>query len=145
MRQEQGLAALINQHKDKISAKALSELLLDDLTDCRCKIFGKTADEVPVVLAELTLIPDSLYYEMFDLRIDFTVAGLIENNQCVPLTYRVEGNKYSFDGRCSTVPKVCGVDLYLNKSYTEVLGDSVRQNFSISIKKLLKRASFNLS
>ncbi len=141
MRQEQGLAELTNQHKSKISVKTLSELLLEDLKDCRCNIFGKTAEEVPVLLAELTLIPDSLYYEMFDHRIDFTVAGFIENNQYVPLTYRVDGNKYNFYGRCSTVPKVCGVDLYLNKSYTEKLGDDVRQNFSISIKKLLNSLS----
>ncbi len=141
MRQDQGLDKLINQQNGKISAKVLSELLMDDLAACSCKIFGKTVDEAPVLLAELTIIPDSLYYEMFDHRIDFSVAGQIENDQYVPLTYRVEGKKYSFYGRCSTIPKVCGVDLYLNKSYTEKAGDYARQNFSISIKKLLKSLS----
>ena len=138
MRQEQGLEALIHQQNARMSGKVLSKLLLDDLSNASCNIFGKTADEVPILLAELKIIPDSLYYEMFDQRIDFTVLGEITNNQYVPLTYRVEGEKYSFHGRCSTIFKVCGVDLYLSKTYTEKLGDIARQHFTISIKKLLK-------
>lgn len=138
MRQEQGLGTLIHQQKVRMSGKVLSKLLLDDLANVSCKIFGKTTDEVPVLLAELNIIPDSLSYEMFDQRIDFTVSGEIANIQYVPLTYRVAGEKYSFHGRCSTIPKVCGVDLYLSKTYTERQGDIARQHFSVSIKKLLK-------
>lgn len=138
MRQEQGLDALIDQQSARVSAKVLSRLLLDDLANVSCKIFGKTADEVPVLLADLAIIPGSLRYEMFDQRIDFTVLGEITNVEYFPLTYRVEGKKYSFHGRCSTIPKVCGVDLYLSKTYTEKLGDKARQHFSVSVKKLLK-------
>ena len=94
-----------------------------------------------VELAELKIIPGSLYYEMFDQRIEFTVAGEIENNQFVPLTYKVQGNKFGFYGRCSTIPRVCGVDLYLNQSYTQKVGDMIRQNFSVSVKKLFKTLS----
>lgn len=140
MRQEKGLNALIQQQAGHLSARVLSKLLLEDLEQCCCQIFGKTADDQPVLLAELKIVSDSLSYEMFDQRIEFIVAGKVINNQYVPLTYQVLGEKYSFYGRCSVIPKVCGVDLYLSKTYTEKIGDSVRQKFYVSVKKLLKEA-----
>jgi len=141
MRQEKGLNALKEGCSERITTTVLSRLLLNDLENCHCLIFGKTKEEVPVLLAELKIIPQSLEYEMFDQRIDFAVSGDIINHQYVPLTYVVQGDKYSFNGRCSTIPKVCGVDLYLSKSYTEQTGDRVRQKFSISVKKLVKTLS----
>ncbi len=138
MRQEQGVASLVQQQRGLITAKILSKLLLEDLAHCGCKIYGKNLAEKTVLLAELKLLPDSLFYEMFDQRIEFTVTGDIVNNQYVPLTYQVTGHKYSFYGRCSVIRKVCGVDLYLSKSYTGILNDTVRQRFSVSIKQLLK-------
>ena len=115
--------------------------MLKDLENCLCSIFGKTKNEVPVLLAELKIVPQSLYYEMFDQRIDFEVSGEIINHQYVPLTYVVQGKRYGFHGRCSTIPKVCGVDLYLSKSYTEQTGHKVRQKFSISVKNLVRTLS----
>ncbi len=115
--------------------------MLKDLENCLCSIFGKTKDEVPVLLAELKIVPQSLYYEIFDQRIDFEVSGKIINHQYVPLTHVVQGEKYDFHGRCSTIPKVCGVDLYLSKSYTEQTGHKVRQKFSISVKNLVRTLS----
>jgi hypothetical protein len=141
MRQEQGLDVLIQNHSGRLTIRALSELLLKDLEKSCCSIFGKTKDEDIVLLAELKIVPQSLYYEMFDQRIDFTVKGEISNHQYVPLTYHVKGDKYGFYGRCSTIPKVCGVDLYLSKSYTENSDGLVRQNFSVFVKKLIKTMS----
>ncbi len=138
MRQEQGLDVLIQNHSGRLTVKVLSELLLKDLEQSVCSIFGKTESDNNILLAELKIVPQSLYYEMFDQRIDFTVEGEISNHQYVPLTYQVKGDKYSFYGRCSTVPKVCGVDLYLSKSYTENSDGLVRQNFSVFVKKLIK-------
>jgi len=141
MRQEQGLDRLVENFSGILSAKKLSRLLLDDLVDCQCSIYGKMVDEKTVLLAELKIVKDSLTYEMFDQRIDFIVIGEIINDQYFPLTYQVKGNLYGFQGRCSTIPKVCGVDLYLSKTYTECIGDSVRQHFSIPVKKLFKSLS----
>jgi len=141
MRQEQGLDKLVQQSKGILSVKVLARLLLDDLANCRCIIYGKTVDEQAVLLAELRLIKESLTYEMFDQRIDFVVSGDILNDQYFPLTYQVKGDLYGFYGRCSTIPKVCGVDLYLSKTYTEVAGDKVRQHFSIQVKKIFKNLS----
>jgi len=141
MRQEKGLDLLTQDQRGQVSAKILSKLLLEDLEQCCCQIFGKNSADEPILLAELKLVPESLTYEMFDQRIELVVVGDIINNQYVPLTYEVKGHRYYFHGRCSVIPKVCGVDLYLSKTYTEVLGDSVRQRFFVSVKKLLKSLS----
>ncbi|MCK5728214.1 MAG: hypothetical protein KAG10_09570 [Methylococcales bacterium] len=138
MRQEFGLADLIQSTRQRLTASTLSTLLLDDLRDCRCVIFGKNADKIPILLAELHLTPESLSYECFDKRLDFRVTGIIQEDGA-PLTYKVQGQRYGFHGRCSTIPHVCGVDLYLNDSYTEKKGDTAQQRFSISTKRLLTR------
>ncbi len=140
MRQEQGIESLIQHQNRLLSASVLSQLLLEDLQHCSCRIYGKTTQEVPVLLAELNLITDSLYYDKFDQRIDFTLTGDIINTEFVPLIYSVDGQCFSLKGRCSMIRRVCGVDLYLNSSYTAKLGDRVRQSFSISVKDLLKKA-----
>ncbi len=139
MRKEQGLDKLIRNQTELITVKHLSSLLLEDLKNCHCLVYGKTKDDEAVLLAELNIIADSLSYEMFDQRIEFAVAGEILSNQYPPLTYKVEGETFGFYGRCSTVPKVCGVDLYFNQSYSEIVGDIARQNFKISVKALVKK------
>jgi hypothetical protein len=116
----------------------LAALLLKDLQQCQCHIYGSLADDDNILIAGLSLLPDELHYEMFDQRIDFIVAGPILRNDCVPLTYRLQGKTFGISGRCSVIPKVCGVDLYLKRSYTRVIGDIARHKFSIDIKALLK-------
>jgi len=66
------------------------------------------------------------------------VSGPIIRNDCVPLTYRLQGKQFGVSGRCSLLPMVCGVDLYLQRSYTGVVGDIARQRFSFHLKPLLK-------
>ena len=138
MRQEQGIEALVSNYAGQITVKALSKLLLEDLKSCQCLISGKSDNEQPVLLAELNIISDSLVYDMFEQRIEFTVAGEILSDQFAPLTYRLQGDTYSFHGRCSTIPQVCGVDLYLSARHTGKKTDSVHQKFSVSVKKLFK-------
>jgi len=143
MRQEQGLEALVCGYTGKLTVSALSGLLLEDLKSCYCLISGNSENEQPVLLADLKIIPDSLNYDMFDQRIEFTVAGEILSDQFVPLIYTVQGDIFSFYGRCSTIAQVCGVDLYLSASYTGKKTDSVRQNFSVSVKRLFKTLEFS--
>jgi hypothetical protein len=138
MRQLLGLENLRRQQPGLLNAQKLAELLLADLRDCRCIIYGCIGDDDRIVLAELDLIADTLGYEMFDQRIDFVVAGSIQRNDCLPLTYRLQGNQFAMIGRCSMIAKVCGVDLYLQRSYTGIIGDIARQKFSIPIKPLLE-------
>ena len=137
MRQEDGLNQLLSGFSGNLTTKILADLLLEDLKHCQCLIMGKTLAEETVVLAELAILPASLYYEKIDKRIDFTVCGVILNDQFPALTYRVQGLDFAFYGRCSTIARVCGVDLYLSHTYTGKRGDVARQNFSISVKKLL--------
>ena len=65
-------------------------------------------------------------------------AGKILSNESPPVTYKVQGDKYSFNGKCSTILRVCGVGLYLSNSYTETVGDIAQNRFSIYVEKLLK-------
>jgi len=138
MRQIHGLENLRRKQPGLLNAQKLAELLLADLRDCRCTIYGCIGDNDRIVLAELDLLPDSLEYEMFDQRIDLIVAGPILRADCVPLTYTLRGDLFSITGRCSMIPRVCGVDLYLQHSYTGIVGGIARQKFSISVKPLLQ-------
>ena len=90
-------------------------------------------------LPKLHVLLESIYYDMFDQRIDFVVSGVILNDQFPALTYDVQGVNVGFYGRCSTIARVCGVDLYLNHSYTSKQGDVARQGFSISVARLYKQ------
>lgn len=137
MRQIHGLEKLIEQQPGRLNAQKLAELLLADLRACRCSIYGTIGDDDKVLLAELDVLPDSLTYEMFDQRIDLIVEGPILRNDCVPLIYRLQGEQFAISGRCSMIARVCGVDLYLQRSYTGVIGDIARQKFSIALKPLL--------
>ncbi|WP_446808522.1 hypothetical protein ACH50O_14680 [Methylomonas sp. 2BW1-5-20] len=138
MRQIHGLEKLVEQQSGRLNAQKLADLLLTDLRQCRCSIYGTIGDDDKVLLAELDLLADSLEYEMFDQRIDLIVAGPILRNDCVPLIYRLQGEQFAISGRCSMIARVCGVDLYLQRSYTGVIGDVARQKFSIPLKPLLQ-------
>lgn len=138
MKQFHGLVELRLTHPGWLKPQGLAALLLEDLQQCQCYIYGSLADDDKILLAGLSLLPDELHYEMFDQRIDLIVAGPILRNDCVPLTYRLQGKTFGISGRCSVIPKVCGVDLYLKRSYTCVIGDIARHKFSIDIKALLK-------
>ena len=139
MRQFYGVSALLDSSPESREPRRFAEKLLEDLQDCHCRIFGALGDDVHVLLAELTLLPGGLEYEPFDQRIDLTLAGPILRGDCVPLTYRLQGRVLAISGRCSMIPRVCGVDLYLSHTYTGRVGDITRQRFSISIKSLLQQ------
>jgi hypothetical protein len=138
MRKYQNLNLLV-KHNNGVGNKAeFADLLVDDLNQSSCLIFGETTDEQPILLAELKTQVDSikLYSGLFHQRIEFVVEGEIINDQYPALTYSVNGATFRFYGRCSTIPQVCGVDLYLDKSYTGKVGDCVKQKFTIPVNKL---------
>ncbi|MFM8340867.1 MAG: hypothetical protein ACKN9F_01465 [Methylomonas sp.] len=138
MKQLHGLEKLRQKHVGMINTAKLAEILIDDLRYCECTIYGCIGDE-QIVLAKLSLLPETLNYERFDQRLDLNVEGKILRNDCVPLTYCLKGELFSMTGRCSIIARVCGVDLYLCNHYSEQIGDTVRQRFSLSIPALLKR------
>ncbi len=140
MRKYKNLDLLVKQHNEVVNKTLFSHLLMDDLKQSYCFIFGETIDEESVLLAELKIQKDSLSLTngLFQQWIEFVVEGEIVNDQYPPLTYRVNGNKAHFYGRCSTIAQICGVDLYLDKSYTEKVGDCVKQKFTIPVYKLFR-------
>jgi len=140
MRKYQNLNLLIKHNSGVENKTRLADLLVDDLKQSSCLIFGETSDEQSILLAELIAQKDSIKVcsGLFHLHIEFVVEGKIINDQYPALTYTVNGATFRFYGRCSTIPQVCGVDLYLDKSYTGKMGDSVKQKFTIPINKLFK-------
>lgn len=139
MKQFHGLDTLCQAQQGWLKPRDLADLLQADLQACQCKIYGCIGEDSEILLATLDLLPETLNYDSFDQRLDFIVAGPIVNNDCPPLTYRLQGIDFAITGRCSMIARVCGVDLYLQNSYTAVIGDMARQKFSIAIKPLLQQ------
>ncbi|MDD2759464.1 MAG: hypothetical protein PHH11_04120 [Methylomonas sp.] len=139
MKQFHGLDILRLATDNRCDTRQLAALLLKDLQQCQCRIYGCIGDDDKILLATLSLLPDTLLYDAFDRRIDFVVVGPIIRNDCVPLTYRLQGQDFAISGRCSMIARVCGVDLYLQASYTGIVGDIARQKFSMAVKPLLKQ------
>lgn len=138
MKQIHGLDTLIAGHQRVLTERHLARWLINDLQHCRCDIYGSLNGDDNILLARLDLLEDSLRYDDFDQRIDLIVSGPIVRNDCAPLTYRLHGHDFAISGRCSMIGKVCGVDLYLQASYTGVIGDIARHHFAIAVKPLLK-------
>ncbi len=138
MRKYQNLHLLLKHHNGVENITEFADLLVNDLQQSSCLIFGETIDEQAVLLAELKIQADSLhlYSGLLQKRIEFIVVGVIVNDQYPALTYTVNGATFQFHGRCSTISHICGVDLYLDKSYTEKVGDCVSQEFTIPVNKL---------
>lgn len=138
MKKIHGLELIYPPQQDKQNLPKLAELIMADLENCQCQIWGSIEENDNILLASLALLADSMSYERFDQRIDLVVSGRIIRNDCVPLTYQLSGKCLSISGRCSMIPRVCGVDLYLQKSYTGIVGDIARQKFSIHLNQLIK-------
>lgn len=138
MRQMHGLTSLIENVGKRLTIKYLAELLMEDLQDCHCLIYGRLQDE-SILLAKLSLAPGSLQYEMFDQRIDLALSGEITRDDCVPLTYRLQGQKFSITGRCSVLPRVCGVDWYIGGGYSGTASDQARLKFKIDVKEVFRQ------
>ncbi|WP_150047360.1 MULTISPECIES: hypothetical protein [Methylomonas] len=136
MKRFHGLQDFAAQTAGPLGYRALADWLLPRLAKAYCDIFGSLND-TPILLAHLALIPETLDYDAFDQRADFIVGGAILRNDCVPLTYRLAAGEFGISGRCSMIGKVCGVDLYLQRSYTGTVGDIARQKFSVDLKTLL--------
>ncbi len=125
-----GLFALSELLPERFSEKKLAEVLLQDLEACRLIIYGSEGEQ-PVVLAELEVQAEDRVYDPFDKRIDLMLTGKITRDDCPPLTYCLQGKQFSVTGRCSMIPKVCGVDLYLSHSYSGKKGEVIRQKLNI--------------
>ena len=145
MKTIKGLEKICQPQIKRLTIDKLAQLAVADLADCYCLIYGENKQEQAVLLAKLDLLTESIYYDQFDKRIDLCVAGKIINTEHVPLHYCLQGQQLAIMGRCSMLPKICGVDLYLQASYTGVVGDIARQNFSIPIKPLLDLVKLNWS
>lgn len=133
-----GIDSLRLRHDGRLTRAALAGMLLKDLNACQCMLYGQQEDQA-VVLARLALRPGSLIHERFDARIDLLLEGEILRDDCVPLTYRFQGEHLTITGRCSMIPKVCGVDWYLGTGYSGRKGDTALLKFKIVVAEILTK------
>lgn len=140
MRKYQHLSLLVKQNDGVGNKIEFADLIMDDLKKSSCMVYGKNADEKLVLLAELKTQLDTLKLNsgLFQQSIEFVVSGQITNDQYPAITYSVNGAIFRFYGRCSIIPQICGVDLYLDKSYTGTVGDYVKQKFTIPVNTLYR-------
>ncbi|WP_198243052.1 hypothetical protein [methane-oxidizing endosymbiont of Gigantopelta aegis] len=140
MKKLHGIDVLFKPCQRVLTDRRIADVLLKDLAHCRFYIYGDYKGE-HIILAELVLQEESLQYEPFDKRIDLSMAGVIKRTDSVPLTYRLQGEVFGVSGRCSVIPKVCGVDFYMGQSYSGNVGERIQMKFKIKladIKKQLK-------
>ena len=138
MKKLHGIDVLFKPCQQALTDRCITDALLKDLAHCRLYIYGDCNGE-DIILAELVLQEESLQYEPFDKRIDLTVAGVIKRADGVPLTYRLQGDVFSISGRCSVIPKVCGVDFYIGQSYPGDVGERVQIKFKIKLADVKKQ------
>jgi hypothetical protein len=140
MRKYQHISLLVKQNNGVANKIEFSDLVMKDLKQSSCMIYGENIDEELVLLAELKTQLDTIKLNsgLFQQSIGFVVEGKIANDQYPAIAYSVNGATFRFYGRCSTIPQVCGVDLYLDKSYTGKVGDDVKQKFTIPVSKLYR-------
>lgn len=138
MRKYKKLEQLLKDKSQPINKAGFADLLINELKNSSCMIYGETIEDKAVLLAELITQKESLQLKksIFNQKIEFVVKGKIINDQYPAITYKVGASTFQFYGRCSTIPQICGVDLYLDKSYTGVIGDSVSQKFFVPVDKL---------
>lgn len=140
MRKYQHISLLVKQNDGVGNKTEFADLIMDDLKQSSCMIYGENADEELVLLAELKIHIDTIKLNsgLFQQSIEFVVEGKITNAEYPAITYSFNSATFKFYGRCSIIPQVCGVDLYLDKSYTGKVGDYVKQKFTIPVSKLYR-------
>jgi len=140
MRKYQHISLLVKQNNGVGNKTKFADLIMEDFKQSSCMVYGENADEELVLLAELKTQLDTIKLNsgLFQQSIEFVVEGKITNDQYPAITYSVNGATVRFYGRCSIIPQICGVDLYLDKSYTGKVGDYVKQKFTIPVSKLYR-------
>jgi len=137
MREILGLELFLDANKGALKADTLAELMLQDLAQSHLQIYAEPLGEQQTVLADLTLLNDEINYDSFAKRLEMVFIGSVLND-AIPLTYSIKGKQLLVTGRCSVIPKVCGVDLYFSH-YLREKNSQARQKFIFSMPDLLKQ------
>jgi len=137
MRQLNGLEKFLSTHSGFIKAEQVAQYIQAQFSNSHLLVYAEPLNEQQTLLADLTLNGELASYEPYAQRLEFIYTGYVDS--ClIPLSYTINGVDLSFCGRCSVLPKVCGVDLYFS-NYTRQEGFFARQKITISIKELVKQ------
>jgi len=136
MREILGLEALSCSKQGILNSDVLAALMRQDLAQSHLQVFSESVDEKQrTVLANLAL-KGEINYDQFSKRLEMLYLGAVLD-EAIPLTYAIKGKQLLIRGRCSVIPKVCGVDLYFSQ-YSRKSGSQARQKIIFSISDLIK-------
>ncbi|MBE0470457.1 MAG: hypothetical protein IBX55_13245 [Methyloprofundus sp.] len=137
MREIFGLELFLDADKGGLTAEVLAELVRQDLAHSHLQVYAESLDEQQTVLADLTIANGEIHYDGFAKRLEMIFIGSVLDD-AIPLTYRIKGKQLLIRGRCSVIPKVCGVDLYF-AHYLREKNSQARQKIIFSMPDLLKQ------
>jgi len=136
MRELKGLEIFLEDYKGMIKAEAVADFMQKQFIESHLRVYADALDESQEnVLADLTIQESS--YDAFSQSLSWHFSGKVLQ-EAIPLTYCIKGKQLQFTGRCSVIPKVCGVDLYFS-DYQKKQDFLVRQKIHVSIKDLIKQ------
>jgi len=137
MRQLTGLERFLENHTGFIKPEQVAQYMQSQFKGSHLLVYAEPLGEQKTLLADLTIINDQMGYDLYQQRLELVFIGTVIDEK-IPLTYTIYGQDLSYLGRCSVIPKVCGVDLYF-ANYVQSKGQKVRQKIVISIKDLVKQ------
>lgn len=136
MRQLTGLTHFFDKYTGTIKAGQVAEFMQEQFAGSDLIVYAEPLSEQKTILAKLSFAAEMVNYDSYAQRLEFVFIGTVIDEQ-IPLTYIISGLNLTFFGRCSVLPKVCGVDLYFS-NYKRSKNFCVRQKITISIKDLVK-------
>ena len=136
MRELKGLGLFLDNYTGMIKANTVAEFMQSQFSVSHLRVYADPLEEEKItLLADLSL--QEFSYDAFEQSIIWIFMGTVLDAS-IPLTYRIDGQQLQFTGRCSVIPKVCGVDLYFSH-YQQQQGVRVRQKITVSIRDLVKQ------
>jgi len=137
MRQLIGLERFLINHTGFIKPEQVAQYMQTQFKESHLLVYAEPLGEQKTLLADLTIINDQMNYDLYQQRLELVFIGTVIDEK-IPLTYTIHGQDLSYLGRCSVIPKVCGVDLYF-ANYVQSKGQKIRQKIIIPIKDLVKQ------
>jgi len=137
MRQLTGLERLLENHTGFIKPEQVAQYMQAQFKESHLLVYAEPLGEQKTLLADLAIINDQMDYDLYQQRLELVFIGTVIDEK-IPLTYTIHGQDLSYLGRCSVIPKVCGVDLYF-ANYVQSKGQEIRQKIIIPIKDLVKQ------
>jgi hypothetical protein len=131
MRQLTGLECFFIENSGSIKAEQAAQFMQEQFRNSQLTVYAEPLSEQQTVLATLDISKEIIEYDAYAQRLEFVFIGT-DVSEKIPLTYTINGVDLRYIGRCSVLPKVCGVVLYFS-NYHRIKNSVARLNVVVSI------------